>query len=125
MHSQEERQTLHQQGEELFYHLLSQSGARYMIQNYQDAMAICAWVTEILSRIFNPKLHKLMRTLKDQKIFGSIKADVYTVEFQKRGLSHAHIILWLSESDKIRSSFEVDQVISAEIPDKLEDPEPV
>ncbi|KAI9128179.1 hypothetical protein K1719_001172 [Acacia pycnantha] len=64
-----------------------------------------------------------MRTLKDQKIFGSIKADVYTVEFQKRGLPHAHIILWLSESDKIRSSFEVDQIISAEIPDKLEDPE--
>ncbi|KAI9082789.1 hypothetical protein K1719_035246 [Acacia pycnantha] len=81
-------------------------GARYMIQNYQDAMAICAWdgypdifitftcnpmwpeITrhcdqdglkpcdrpEILSRIFNLKLHKLMRTLKDQKIFGSIKA---------------------------------------------------
>ncbi|KAI9087212.1 hypothetical protein K1719_030847 [Acacia pycnantha] len=68
-------------------------GARYMIQNYQDAMAICAW------------------------------ADVYTVEFQKRRLPHAHIILWLSESNKIRSSFEVDQLISAEIPDKLEDPE--
>ncbi|KAI9117003.1 hypothetical protein K1719_012002 [Acacia pycnantha] len=130
-------------------------GARYMIQNYQDAMAICAWAgypdifitftcnpwpeithhcdqdglkpcdrPEILSRIFNLKLHKLMRTLKDQKIFGSIKADVYTVEFQKRGLPHAHIILWLSESEKIRSSFEVDQLISAEIPDKLEDPEP-
>ncbi|KAI9121759.1 hypothetical protein K1719_007149 [Acacia pycnantha] len=126
-----------------------------MIQNYQDAMAICAWAgypdifitftcnpmwpkitrhcdqdglkpcdrPEILSRIFNLKLHKLMRTLKDQKIFGSIKADVYTVEFQKRGLPHAHIILWLSESDKIRSLFEVDQLISAEIPDKLEDPE--
>ncbi|KAI9080609.1 hypothetical protein K1719_037415 [Acacia pycnantha] len=115
-----------------------------MIQNYQDAMVICAWAgypdifitftcnpmwpeitrncdqdglkpcdrPEILSRIFNLKLHKLMRTLKDQKIFGSIKADVYTVEFQKRGLPHAHIILWLSESDKIRSSFEVDQLIS-------------
>ncbi|KAI9108106.1 hypothetical protein K1719_020979 [Acacia pycnantha] len=119
----------------IFFH----SGARYMIQNYQDAMAICAWAgypdifitftcnpmwpeitrhcdqdglkpcdrPEILSRIFNLKLHKLMRTLKDQKIFGSIKADVYTIEFQKRGLPHAHIILWLSESDKIRSSFEV------------------
>ncbi|KAI9094508.1 hypothetical protein K1719_026733 [Acacia pycnantha] len=107
MHSQEERQTLHQQGDELFYHLLSQ-WRRYMIQNYQDAMAICAWAgypdifitftcnpmwpeitrhcdqdglkpcdrPEILSRIFNLKLHKLMRTLKDQKIFGSIKAEI-------------------------------------------------
>ncbi|KAI9072006.1 hypothetical protein K1719_046039 [Acacia pycnantha] len=130
-------------------------GARYMIQKYQDAMAIYAWAgypdifltftcnpmwpeitrhcdqdglkpcdrPEILSRIFNLKLHKLMQTLKDEKIFGSIKADVYTVEFKKRGLPHAHIILWLSESDKIRSSFEVDQLISAEIPDKVQDPE--
>ncbi|KAI9100739.1 hypothetical protein K1719_024101 [Acacia pycnantha] len=77
----------------------------------QDGLKPCDR-PEILSRIFNPKLHKLMRTLKDQKIFGSIKVDVYTVEFQKRGLPHAHIILWLSESDKIRSSFEVDQLIS-------------
>ncbi|KAI9092213.1 hypothetical protein K1719_027713 [Acacia pycnantha] len=130
-------------------------GARYMIQNYQDAMTICAWAgypdifitftcnpmwpeitrhcdqdglkpcdrPEILSRIFNLKLHKLMRTLKDEKIFGSIKSNVYTVEFQKRGLPHVHIILWLSESDKIRSSFEVDQLISTEIPYKLQDPE--
>ncbi|KAI9084423.1 hypothetical protein K1719_033613 [Acacia pycnantha] len=51
------------------------------------------------------------------------QCDVYTVEFQKRGLPHAHIILCLSDSDKIISSFDVDQLISAEIPDKLEDPE--
>ncbi|KAI9110427.1 hypothetical protein K1719_018587 [Acacia pycnantha] len=87
--------------------------------------------TDVVAALFSVKMNDLpssqssllMRTLKDQKIFGSIKADVYTVEFQKRGLPHAHIILWLSESDKIRSSFEVDQLISAEIPDKLEDPE--
>ncbi|KAI9121435.1 hypothetical protein K1719_008468 [Acacia pycnantha] len=48
---------------------------------------------EILSRVFHMKLDKLMRILKDEKILGSIKADVYIVEFQKRGLPHAHIIL--------------------------------
>ncbi|KAI9084454.1 hypothetical protein K1719_033644 [Acacia pycnantha] len=36
------------------------------------------------------KLDKLMRTLKDEKILDSIKADVYTVEFQKIELPHAH-----------------------------------
>ncbi|KAI9126100.1 hypothetical protein K1719_003518 [Acacia pycnantha] len=129
-------------------------GARYMIQNYQDAMVICAWAgypdifltftcnpmwpeitrhcekdglkpcdkPEILSRVFHMKLDKLMRVLKDEKILGSIKADVYTVEFQKRELPHAHIILWLFEANKLTSPFDVDQLISAEIPDKLVDP---
>ncbi|KAI9072628.1 hypothetical protein K1719_045424 [Acacia pycnantha] len=71
--------------------------------------------------VFHIKLDKLMRILKDKKILGSIKADVYTVEFQKIGLPHAHIILWLFEADKLTSPFDVDQLISAEIPDKLVD----
>ncbi|KAI9118266.1 hypothetical protein K1719_010598 [Acacia pycnantha] len=78
---------------------------------------------EILSRVFHMKLDKLMRILKDEKILGSIKADVYTVEFQKRRLPHAHIILWLFEANKLTSPFDVDQLISAKIPDKLIDPE--
>ncbi|KAI9077949.1 hypothetical protein K1719_040078 [Acacia pycnantha] len=130
-------------------------GARYMIQNYQDAMAICAWAgypdifitftcnpmwpeitrhcnedglkpcdkPEVLSRIFHIKLLKLMRILKDEKIFGSVTADVYTIEFQKRGLPHAHIILWLSNADKLKTPFDVDQLISAKIPNKELDPE--
>ncbi|KAI9128702.1 hypothetical protein K1719_000185 [Acacia pycnantha] len=130
-------------------------GARYMIQNYQDAMAICAWAgypdifitftcnpmwpeitrhcdkdglkpcdrPEVLSRVFHIKLHKLMRTLKDDKIFGSVKAKVYTIEFQKRGLLHAHIILWLVDIEKITTPFDVDKLISAEIPDQDTNPE--
>ncbi|KAI9106688.1 hypothetical protein K1719_022216 [Acacia pycnantha] len=41
----------------------------------------------------------------------------------KRGLPHAHIILWLFEADKSTSPFDVDQLISTEILDKLVDPE--
>ncbi|KAI9107797.1 hypothetical protein K1719_021133 [Acacia pycnantha] len=125
-------------------------GACYMIQNYQDAMAICSWAgypdffiaftcnpmwpeitrhcnkdglkpcdrPKILSRIFHIKLRKFMRILKDENIFGSIKADVYTIEFQKRGLPHVHIILWMSDSVKIKTATQVDSLISAEIPDK-------
>ncbi|KAI9090338.1 hypothetical protein K1719_028673 [Acacia pycnantha] len=55
---------------------------------------------DILSMMFYIKLDKLMHTLKEEKIFGTIKAEVYTIEFQKRGLPHAHIILWLADSDK-------------------------
>ena len=49
-------------------------------------------------------------------------AEVYTIEFQKRGLPHVHIILFLDERSKIRTADDVDRYISAEIPDQLADP---
>ena len=48
---------------------------------------------------------------------------VYTVEFQKRGLPHAHILLFLHPEDKITNAQDIDKVICAEIPDPDTDPE--
>lgn len=48
---------------------------------------------------------------------------VYTIEFQKRGLPHAHILLWLGESFKNPTSDDIDKIISAELPDRETDPE--
>lgn len=45
------------------------------------------------------------------------------MEFQKRGLPYAHIILWLSDNHKCRSAGDVDKIISAEIPSKVDDHE--
>jgi hypothetical protein len=47
---------------------------------------------------------------------------VYTIEFQKRGLPHVHMILWLAEHNKLKTPEEVDKFISAEIPQPTEDP---
>ncbi|GKD40429.1 DNA helicase [Tanacetum coccineum] len=47
---------------------------------------------------------------------------LYTVEFQKRGLPHCHTLLWVDSSSKIRNAVEIDEYISAEIPDPVEDP---
>ena len=47
---------------------------------------------------------------------------LYTVEFQKRGLPHCHTLLWVSSSDKIVDAQDVDQYISAELPDPDFDP---
>ncbi|GAU47014.1 hypothetical protein TSUD_403240 [Trifolium subterraneum] len=64
-------------------------GARYMIQNYQDAMAIL----------------------------------IYTIEFQKRGLPHAHILVFLQSAYKMSHPDSIDKIINAEIPDKTRDRE--
>ena len=50
-------------------------------------------------------------------------AVVYTIEFQKRGLPHAHIFLWVERKDKNMTTDEIDNIISAEIPDPDQNPE--
>jgi hypothetical protein len=47
---------------------------------------------------------------------------MYTVEFQKRGLPHAHILIWLSGQNKLTTGNDIDGIISAELPDSVRYP---
>lgn len=47
---------------------------------------------------------------------------MYVIEYQKRGLPHAHMLIWLSHSAKKDLRNNIDQFISAEIPDEEKDP---
>ncbi|GKB18818.1 DNA helicase [Tanacetum coccineum] len=47
---------------------------------------------------------------------------LYTIEFQKRGLLHCHTLLWVDSSSKIQDAYQIDDYISAELPDPVEDP---
>ncbi|KAI9103581.1 hypothetical protein K1719_023204 [Acacia pycnantha] len=78
---------------------------------------------DILSRIFRLKLKALMNVIKQKRLFGNVRAEVYTIEFQKGGLPHAHILIWLAERDKIKELEDVDKIISAEIPNPDSDPQ--
>ncbi|XP_019149843.1 PREDICTED: uncharacterized protein LOC109146643 [Ipomoea nil] len=130
-------------------------GARYMVQNYQDAMAICRWIgypslfitftcnpkwpeierflqprklkaedrPDIVCRVFKMKLNALIKDIKKEKIFGLVDAVIYTIEFQKKGLPHAHILIFLSKSNSYPNPKDIDMIISAEIPSQLCDPE--
>jgi hypothetical protein len=51
------------------------------------------------------------------QIFGSVVADIHVIEFQKRGLPHAHLLLILAREDKPRID-NYDNYVCAEIPDK-------
>ncbi|XP_074336522.1 uncharacterized protein LOC141673677 [Apium graveolens] len=44
------------------------------------------------------------------------------INLKKRGLPHAHIVVWIDESDKCKNTDDIDLLISAEIPDKEVDP---
>ncbi|XP_074303613.1 uncharacterized protein LOC141638064 [Silene latifolia] len=77
---------------------------------------------DIVARVFKIKLEELMKDLTQRAFFGRILAAIYTVEFQKRGLPHAHICLFLRPEDKHPQASDIGKIISAEIPDKDEDP---
>ncbi|QQP49076.1 ATP-dependent DNA helicase, partial [Caligus rogercresseyi] len=74
---------------------------------------------DLIARVFHLKLKKMMQLFTSGNIFGKTICHMYTIEWQKRGLPHAHILLWLQ--DKLRST-DIDAIISAEFPDPRQDP---
>jgi ABC-type dipeptide/oligopeptide/nickel transport system ATPase component len=77
---------------------------------------------DLIARVFKLKLKALMDDVLHKHILGVPIAHVYVIEFQKRGLPHAHILIVLREQDKIITPDQVDATVSAEIPDKEEYP---
>ena len=58
----------------------------------------------------------------NKHIFGEGVAYVYTVEYQKRGLPHIHLIVFLEPGARLSSPDRIDQFISTEFPDEKEQP---
>ena len=119
-------------------------GPRYMHQQYQDAMAITNaygpptfFITmtadthwpevlrelkpgqipqdrpDILCRVFQAKKKQLLLEI-DEGLFGPTKARVHSIEFQKRGSPHMHLLVWLLDFEPTPAK--IDSMISAEIP---------
>ncbi|XP_076932558.1 uncharacterized protein LOC143598148 [Bidens hawaiensis] len=78
---------------------------------------------DILCRLFKLKLDSMIKELKEKSLFGKVQAVVYTIEFQKRGLPHAHICMFMHAESKIHNPQLIDNFISAEIPNKNSEPE--
>ncbi|CAH1415538.1 unnamed protein product [Lactuca virosa] len=104
-------------------------GARYMMQNYLDAMSLCKWFGYpdfFITFTCNSKWQEVQRFLKDTPLHPEDRPDillVYTIEFQKRGLLHSHICLFMHSDCKLPTVDYIDPLISAEIPNIDEDRE--
>lgn len=70
-------------------------------------------------RVFKAKLEEMKTQLVEKSILGIVKAYTYVVEFQKRGLPHAHFLLIMNGKYKIACPEQYDRIISAELPDPL------
>ncbi|UYV63493.1 hypothetical protein LAZ67_2004302 [Cordylochernes scorpioides] len=70
---------------------------------------------DLVARVFNLKLQQLLHEIVSQHVLGVVIARVHVVEFQKRGLPHAHMLFMLRE-DKPRDRDAIDMLVCAEIP---------
>ncbi|EPB71689.1 hypothetical protein ANCCEY_09208 [Ancylostoma ceylanicum] len=77
---------------------------------------------DIVARVFKLKLDALLDDLFRKHILGEVAANIWVVEFQKRRLPHAHILIILKEAWKPRTTADVDEIVCAELPDKETDP---
>ena len=115
---------------------------RQMFQLYQDAMTIvrkfgkpdlfitftcnplwdeitCSLLhrPDLIVRVFRQKLRELLNDILKKHVFDKPIAHVYTIEFQKRGLAHAHILVILADDCKPRDPSDYDMIVCAELPD--------
>lgn len=127
-------------------------GPRHMQQRFQDSMAIAryfrkvdAFITmttnarwpeimrellpgetpydrpDLVARVFQMKKKALIQEILDGQL-GRVAAYVYTIEFQKRGLPHVHILVFFDHPHKLSSPQEIDRLISAQWPNPVTEP---
>ena len=129
MHDRHDREDVRPLGCKLILSSSHVGISRLMTQLFQDAMAICRhfhkpdlfltmtanpkWpeivqslfpgqtatdCPDIVSWVFEQKKKVLLRLI-DNGFFGTAVAHIHTIEFQKRGLSHIHLLIFLHPQD--------------------------
>jgi len=73
---------------------------------------------ELISHVFNMKLKAIFNDILKENIFGKVLTYLYTIEFQKCGLPHAHVLLILIHPYKSRTVADYNTIVLAKIPDR-------
>ncbi len=80
-------------------------------QNSQDC-------PDLLACVFHLKVKSLLTDIMEHHVFSHTLGHVYTIEYQKRGLPHIHLILFLHPSARLSTPQAIDSFISTEFPDE-------
>jgi len=71
---------------------------------------------DLVTQVFKIKLKELINDIHKKHILGRMIMGIYVIEFQKRGLPHAHILIFFIEDCKPHTVEDVDHMINAELP---------
>jgi hypothetical protein len=66
--------------------------------------------------VFKIKLKELINDIHKKHILGCTIVGIYVIEFQKRGLLHAHILIFFAKDFKPHPVEDVDRMINVELP---------
>jgi helitron helicase-like protein len=74
----------------------------------------------LAARGFKLKKEQMLEEIFKHGIFGKCPARVWTIEYQKRGLPHLHLLVFL---DQFLEPEVIDDMVCAELPDVSWDPD--
>lgn len=77
---------------------------------------------DLVSRVFKLKKEAILDDIYKKGVLGQAVAYVYAIEFQKRGLPHMHLLIFLKEPWKLLTPNAIDSVIWARWPDPVTQP---
>lgn len=72
---------------------------------------------DLVARVFQMKKDSIINLVYKQGVFGLTVAYIYTIEFQKRGLPHMHMLIFLEQHYKLLTPADIDTAICARWPD--------
>ena len=78
---------------------------------------------DLITRVFKLKLNELIDDIFKKHILGRTIANVFVIEFQKRGLPHCHMLIILANEDKPKDENHIDHIVCSEIPDQDQFPQ--
>ncbi|XP_027066497.1 uncharacterized protein [Coffea arabica] len=107
-------------------------GPRDMKRRYLDAMSLkeiqhnlkygeeAQDRLDLVAGVFRAKCEVLRAEIVKKKLYGEVVAFVYVIEYQKRGLPHAHMLVILKPEAKALNPEAYDRIASTELPDPKE-----
>lgn len=72
---------------------------------------------DLVAKVFKIELFRLLKNINVNHIFRKVVAYTWTIELQKSGLPHCHMLFILSEGYKPRDAEIVDKIVCFDIPD--------